>query len=143
MEPLVQSNARTIQPSTIEYEQPSNTEGQGAKSNFKRKHEAAIAGVIDGCDDVNDGLSDIVKMLHKSGAMQAAQTVLVGNLRADAGRHQHDQTLRTSLLEVASLYTLNGLLARQRISEVVAIAVKGAIDAGKLTMVQQNKAKKK
>jgi hypothetical protein len=121
--------AVVLQPSTIEYEQVS--------SKFKRKHEEMLARRAQpmATDEIDMDLSSITKMIYATKASHEAQTALVKNLRADAGRHQHEQALRSGLLEVASLYTLNGVLARQRVTEVVAVAIKCAIDAGKLAMV--------
>lgn len=119
------------QVSTVEYDNPSSP----PPSNFKRKHEAMLAQHVPSSTDSDTKTSAIVQMLTKTRALHEAQNTLVQSLRADASRHQHEELLRTSLLEVASLYTLNGALARQRIGEVVAVAISSAIDAGRLSVV--------
>ncbi len=116
MEPAEVTDA--LQPSTIEYEQVS--------SKFKRKHEEMLARRAQPMytDKIDMDLSSITKMIYATKASHEAQTSSVKTLHADAGRHQHEQALRSGLLEVASLYTLNGVLARQRVTEVVDVAIK-------------------
>ena len=117
--------------STVEYKSPPATV---APSNFKRKHDEMMARQVQAGPAVDDRESVIVDMLHKTGAIEASHQTVIRLLRTDAARHRHDQELRNSLLEVASLYTLNGTLGRQNIGKIVAVAISEAMAAGKIEM---------
>jgi hypothetical protein len=118
--------------STVEYKSSPATV---APSNFKRKHDEMMARQASTGPDVDDSESLIVDMLHQTGAIEASHQTVIRLLRTDAARHRHDQELRNSLLEVASLYTLNGTLGRQNIGKIVAVAISEAMAAGKIEMV--------
>ena len=118
--------------STVEYKSSPATV---APSNFKRKHDEMMARQASVGPDADDSESLIVDMLHQTGAIEASHQTVIRLLRTDAARHRHDQELRNSLLEVASLYTLNGTLGRQNIGKIVAVAISEAMAAGKIEMV--------
>ena len=76
---------------------------------------------------------ELVQFLLNTGSYEAVNNRNISMLRQAANR-QHVTATRNALLDTASYFTLNPVVARHHASQILAVGIQYALEAGKITL---------